>query len=58
MAEHGVGVSNLYPLDLEPPEQAEQLTIALKGVSAQIAARETGMGPVTISGLKHPPPQK
>lgn len=40
IAEHGLRPSNSHPFLLEPADQAEQLAVTLKGVTAQVAARD------------------
>lgn len=39
VAEHGLRASNPHPFLLEPADQAEQLAVTRKGVTAQVAAR-------------------
>lgn len=40
VTEHGVRPSNSHPFLLQPTDQPEQLTVALKGVNAQVTGRE------------------
>lgn len=42
VAEHGIRASNSQPFLLEPADQPEQLTVTLKGVTAQVTGREEG----------------
>lgn len=42
-AEHGIRTSNAYPFFLEPADQTEQLTVTLKGVTAQVTGGEEDM---------------
>lgn len=47
VAEHGLRASDLHPLLLQPADEPEELTVAFKGVAAQVteerrAAEEAG----------------
>ena len=42
VAEHGVRASNPHPFLLEPANQPKQLTVTIKGVTAQVTGGEEG----------------
>lgn len=50
VAEHGIRTPDLHPFLLEPPHQAEQLTVTVKWVAAQVTEGERGRDEVTKKG--------
>lgn len=49
VTEHGIRASNSHTFLLEPGDQPEQLTVALKGVPAEVTGREEDREEVTGS---------
>lgn len=53
VAEHGIRAADSHPFLLQPADQPEELTVTLKGVTAQVAGgeedREGGTGSVVLT---------